>query len=470
MFFNDLIFSLRFVSLIFGILLVYLFYLIGREVYSGEAGLFASFFVATNYSFIVYSQEVGSIMMYLFFSAFIFFLYFKLEKKFSFFSASLLGVSIGILYLIRPEGLALLFLPVVLFIDRRKRFGLRNGLLGFILPIVFCLAVMAPYVYFLYQNTGEITFSKKANSNLMHGMIFNGEEKSRLDKETYINYEKIRYHYDEETNSMTIPDEFRNLNIRDSITRDATPFLNRFLRGFESEIIVLLIDHGAVLLLLTIIATCCLIARRSDLRKDIAVLSMASAIYLVIFPIFHVESRYLLEVMVFIILIASFGYAMTSDRIYRIRGVEFPAKLFLKGIKLILIGLISINFLVSVFIYFSSAKSNDYDYEYKIAGEYIKNNSEFGSNYIIMSRSFSLISFYADAEHRGIGIPYTSVENILKYARANKANYIVVDERGLAIRDNYDDLKNMQNFSDDIELVFSDNSVADIRIFKVLDR
>jgi len=48
-FFNNLLFSARFISFIAGLLGVYLFYLVGKQLHNKETGLFASLFAATHW-------------------------------------------------------------------------------------------------------------------------------------------------------------------------------------------------------------------------------------------------------------------------------------------------------------------------------------------------------------------------------------------------------------------------------------
>ena len=56
----------------------------------------------------------------------------------------------------------------------------------------------------------------------------------------------------------------------------------------------------------------------------------------------------------------------------------------------------------------------------------------------------------------------------MKFAKAQNASYIIIDKRYLGIRENYEELANLDACSDEIELVHDDNSIKPIKIFKIL--
>jgi len=60
-------------------------------------------------------------------------------------------------------------------------------------------------------------------------------------------------------------------------------------------------------------------------------------------------------------------------------------------------------------------------------------------------------------------------KNILKFAKARNVSYIVIDERWLGIRGNYEEMANLDGYSKEVELFYEDDSVRSIRVFKVLN-
>ncbi|MFA6097226.1 MAG: glycosyltransferase family 39 protein [Candidatus Paceibacterota bacterium] len=483
-FFNNPLFSLRFVSFVFGSLLVHLFYLTGREMSGEKAGLFASFFAATNSTLILFSQEVYSESMFFFFTLLSFYLFLRLSKEPKNKNAVFFGFSIGMSYLIRPEGLLLMVLPFIFLLRIIKKFQYEI-LLRFLLVLFVTFFVMFPYVYFLSQKTGKPAITAKMSTNLAAGINFDGADMSRLSRDHFLRYEENEANYNEQTNELDYPkEEFKNTSIL-TVLLDNN-FSGRYIAGFRSEAYALSADHWAGILLLPILLAIIYAVRDQKNRKNILVLSILSAELLIMFPIFHIESRYLAQVLIFLILFASLGYAG-----YKGPGTELLPRKFTVFIKNLVIVLISSSFILFLYLSFVTNEfggfcnyafcintnvrdrsfpptENSLAYEYKIAGEYIKNNSDSGEGGgLIMSRRPVEVSFYAGMDSLGITFPDTSAENVIKFAKANNVKYIIVDKRYLGVRKNYKDLASLQDFSNDVYLVFEDSSVSDIKLFQV---
>lgn len=487
-FFNNVIFSLRFVSFIFGCFLVYLFYLVGKEISGRDAGLFAAFLSATNASLIQFSHDIFSESMFFFLSLLSFYFYLKLEKNSKTNTGILLGLSIGISYLIRPEGLLLLVLPFIFLLNIAKNFRIQI-IACFLVAMLSSFAVMAPYIYFLSKSTGQATLSAKMSTNLIHGDIFNGVEKTRIDQDTFLRYEQSEANYDEKTNSLVYPkEEYKDTSVLTAVLD--TDFSSRYSRGINSELYVLILDHWIGIIIPFIALAVIYSLKKRIYRKHVFALLSMSLLLLFMFPVFHIESRYLVQVLIFFILLASIGYSIKDFPKINIFGRRLRLQKYLNAMKAAALALIFLQF--AVFMYLS-LKINDSDgfcnsficfdvyakdryfppdekspaFEYKIAGEFIRNDAEGRIDAIIMSRRPIEISFYADMNNLGIMIPYTSAGNIIRFAKANKVNYIVIDERFLKIRENYEELLNLGDYSEDSELIFEDNSIRSIRIFKI---
>lgn len=488
-FLDNPLFSLRFVSFIFGSLLVYLFYLTAAEMSGKKAGLFAAFFAAINPSLILFSQEVMSESMFFFFALLSFYLYLKLEKKQKSGYAACLGISIGISYLIRPEGLLLFVLPMIYLFERIRRIELR--ILGmFLLSLSVAIAVMSPYVMFLSQKTGKPTITAKMSTNLAAGINFEGADMSRLSSDEFLRYEENEGNYAEETNSLDYPkDKFKDMSILTALLDENFP--KRFFRGVKSEIYALMVDHWAGFLSpLIFLAILRLIADKKKKNYLIAPLAISILLF-TLFPIFHIESRYLLQVLIFLILIASSGWTQNTGIPHNALLDYLLKKRADAAVKVFTLALTSAGFLVFMYLSFMPDASKSYcnyliclntsihdrsfppteknlGFEYKIAGEFIKGDlDQEGKRAIIMSRRPIETSFYAGVEDLGITLPDASALNVIRFAKANNVEYIVVDKRYLGIRKNYEDLANLDKFSSDVKLAFEDSSVADIKVYKL---
>ncbi len=466
-FFNNLVFSARFVSFAAGFLSVYLFYLVGKEFYNKETGLLASFFAATLHLSIIISKETWSESLHIFFVLTTIYLYLKLTKNYKVFLAILLGFSIGITYLIRPEGIIFLLLAVIFLFQRPNGLKFKKAFAGSSVIALTFFIVAAPYLYFLYQNTGKLCLTVKAKPNLIAGIILDGKDMGDMNRNDINFYEKVFSNYDEETNSMKLPEEFANVSVEETVSNNQNEFLKRYIRGFLSEIKVLINQYLFSISLIPIFALFIFLFKTKKLSGEIFILSLFPAILLLMFPAFHLESRYLLQVMVFIILLSSLGLSIKSKSVLNIKGFKFPSALFLKILKALIIILVFCNF-IAVCIW-SSRKLPDYPLEHKLAGEYLKNNSDYSpEKSVIMSRK-PYVSFYAENKKGGVPVPYTSSENILRFAKARNVSYIVIDERWLGIRDNYSEMANFDKYSDDVELFYEDSSIRPIKVFKILN-
>jgi len=464
-FFNNLVFSARFVSFIAGFLSVYLFYLIGKELYNKKTGLLASFFVATFHFFIFISQETWSESLHILFVLITIYLYLKLIKNYKISLAILLGLSISLTYLIRPEGIVFLLLAIIFLFQRSRNLKFKKAFAGSSIIIVTFFIAAAPYFYFLYQNTGKLCLTAKAKPNLITGIILNGKDVDDMNKSDVNFYEKTFSNYDEETNSIKLPEEFTNISARGTIFNDPNEFLKRYLKGFWSEIKVLADQYLLNIFLIPIFALFIFLLRTRKLFKEIFILSLFPAIFLLMFPAFHLESRYLLQVMVFIILLSSLGLSMKSKAVLNIKGLKFSSALFLKVLKFMIIFLVFCNFIA---IYINSLYSApDYPLEHKLVGEYLKDSPDYDpEKSVIMSRK-PFAAFYAESKKGSVPIPYTSPENILRFAKARNVSYIVIDERWLGIRDNYDEVINLDKYFKEVEIFYEDNSVNPIKVFKI---
>jgi len=421
--------------------------------------------VATFHFFIFISQETWSESLHILFVLITIYLYLKLIKNYKISLAILLGLSISLTYLIRPEGIVFLLLAIIFLFQRSRNLKFKKAFAGSSIIIVTFFIAAAPYFYFLYQNTGKLCLTAKAKPNLITGIILNGKDVDDMNKSDVNFYEKTFSNYDEETNSIKLPEEFTNISARGTIFNDPNEFLKRYLKGFWSEIKVLADQYLLNIFLIPIFALFIFLLRTRKLFKEIFILSLFPAIFLLMFPAFHLESRYLLQVMVFIILLSSLGLSMKSKAVLNIKGLKFSSALFLKVLKFMIIFLVFCNFIA---IYINSLYSApDYPLEHKLVGEYLKDSPDYDpEKSVIMSRK-PFAAFYAESKKGSVPIPYTSPENILRFAKARNVSYIVIDERWLGIRDNYDEVINLDKYFKEVEIFYEDNSVNPIKVFKI---
>ena len=464
-FFDDLTFSARFVSFLSGILFVYIIYLIGRRMRGEKVGLLVSFLAATQPMLVILSAESMSESFYYLFVVLAVYQYLKIIEKYTLGGAIILGATIGYCYLIRPEGILLLVL-VPAFLWAKHVSLSRKALASSFLAIIISFSIVsAPYIYFLYKNSGKLAITTKSGPNLVTGIILNGKIIGEANDKEARAYEKTFYYYDSETNSIKLPEKFDKLDLSGSILGNWKMFLERYAKGLETEIKMMFKAYELILFLPFVAVYFVFISRRREEFGRHIVLFVIPLSFLLLFPAFHIEARYLVQVFIFIILLSSLGLAVFLDFLARkINKLEFANNIFcgpVKGVAAFI--------LISAFTASAAAAlwpGAPYPYEHKIAGEYLKSQGN-GSDIVVMSRK-PYVNFYAQGKGN-FPIPYTSAANVLRFAKANKVNYIVIDERYIGLRENYEELLSLDKYAaDEVILFYQDYSVKPIKIFKVL--
>ncbi|MCK5085205.1 glycosyltransferase family 39 protein [Candidatus Parcubacteria bacterium] len=466
-FFNDLLFSARFVSFACGIITVYLMYLIGKKILNKKAGLFASFVTAINYYLITMSQETWSESSYIFFMLLILYVYIKIVEKYKTYLVFILGLLIGFLYLIRIEGIIFLLLPFFYFFNVKNY----NKFFRSLIVVMFSFFLIAgPYINFLYQNTGVLSFSNKSDANIRAGLITNGKDFSSVNSEDILLYEKVGSNYNEKTNSIELPEKYKNNSLVGLFIQSPKYFLDRYLTALKSEFKILIIDYhlDSYFILLFIF----IINKKEILRcfKRNIFLLIFPSIFLLIFPLYHIESRYMFQILIFIILLYSliFAVPLKLDHLKQ-NKLKNIFKILPRVVSYMIVFIIIVqslaNLAISIFI--EKPNYSIEHIEHKIAGQYIMDYKGYDpKESIIMSRK-PFVSFYSGSENFLVPIPYTSVDNVIKFAKSRNVNYIIIDQRYVGMRDNYKELENLNNSFDNVELIFEDNSIKPIKVFKL---
>jgi len=469
-FFNDLVFSAGFVSFVFGVLSIYLIYLVGKRMFGEGAGLFSALFAALNLNLITLSHTSMSESLFLFFILCIIWIFLKLHDIDKTWLRILLGAVIGFAYLVRIEGMIFLMFPIFLYAYRIKTLGIKKAIQGMVAVFIPFAIVVSFYVFFLYQHTGQVALTGKTNMNIMTGLIVEGRDLGSTSDKDVVSYEKVSGNYNEKENIVDTPEKYRNIDLLSLFLNNPGEFLKRYFTAAKSEIKILFFEYNLdILFILIVISLICLYRDRTKINnKGMLTLFILPAVLLAIFPLFHIEARYMVQVLIFCILLASAVYSIHPNAVtYELRGFVFSSEAILNVLRAIMVFSIVLQFIILYASDVVYANAN-YPIEHRLAGKFLKNSPEFNPETDrIMSRK-PFVSFYSNSKVGGPTVPYTTLGNIIKFAKAKKVNYIVIDERYLSIRENYDELWRIGDHSDDLRLVFEDSSISPIRIFKVL--
>jgi hypothetical protein len=168
------------------------------------------------------------------------------------------------------------------------------------------------------------------------------------------------------------------------------------------------------------------------------------------------------------ILFSSVGFTISDKALlnlfdfYEIRKNKFTS-FFVKKIKNIIIAIMVLSSIL--YIAFSEHGKREVPVEHVNAGYFLKDNvsSEYEKINVMALRPF--VSFYSDA--RFTMLPYAHSGDVIDFAQLYKVDYIVIDERFTNGWEVFDELIEMDKYSDEVELVYKDNIGKLIKLFRV---
>lgn len=453
LFVKDLFLSGKLISLFFSIIAIFLFYLIGKELYNKESGLFAAFVYAIHLLVLRISARVATEALFFFFLFLSIYLFIILVKRNNFFIYVLLGISIAISYLTRPEGILLLLLPFLTIKgcnplkNKKQLFKIGVSCITFIL-------IASPYMLFIKNSIGKFAISGKAIylPVLLEGGV----------KDEEIMYDKTAYSLDEDKTKLKAFNTDKHPSIVGFIIKKPFTFIQGILENSKKALKVLM------RLLAPIIFPLFFVFFSKDLFKNkiYRVLLIFSILFFVIYPSFFILEKLIYPTALFLVLFSSVGFvhstSIFSDLLdyYDIRNNKVA--LFMgKNIKYIII-------ILCIFGAFRAElfSKREFPVEHMKAGYFLKNNVSSEYEKLNIMHRVPWVSFYSDS--RFTMMPYAHYIDVINFAKLYKVDFIVVDERSsLSDWEFYNELLNMDKYTDDVELIYEDNSEKLIKLFKV---
>ena len=136
---------------------------------------------------------------------------------------------------------------------------------------------------------------------------------------------------------------------------------------------------------------------------------------------------------------------------------------FGKNIKYIILTVMVLSSIL--YIAFSELGNQEVAIEHINAGYFLKDNvsSEYEKLNVMALRPF--VSFHSDS--RFTMLPYANCRDVIDFGKLYNVDYIVINERFLSGWDFYDELIEMEKYSDDVELVYEDNTEKLIKLFRI---
>ena len=464
--FSELIFSAKLVSFLASCGSIIIAYLIGKELYNSEGGLFAALVFACYPVLLIISVDVYADALFFCLLLISIYTFMVTLKNNSLYLFILFGMSLSILFLTRPEGVFLLALPMLQVLgvfDGRIRFNKKYMMRVSVTFILFVL-IISPYMLFLKDYTGKFTLSGKSNVSILLGEASGDREYHDAVNAPDNLYDRLAFQLNEDKTELMGWGKGINFSLKDYLFKDPISLLSRYLKNILREINTL--NKLLIPILLPLFFA---FFNRDLFKKRIRLIFiMLPMMFFFMYPLFIIIEKQTLLIVIFLVLFASGGFANSSSVLsdildyYGIKKNK-PLLLIEKHIKLVIVLILLMSSLS--YLKYSGFENTQSPVEHIAAGEYLKKNVVTKYEQINVMTRKPFVNFYSDA--RFTMIPYASVEDVLSFARLYKVDYIVVDERFLSNWDAYDELLKLQNYSEDVELVYEDSSIKLIKLFKI---
>jgi hypothetical protein len=466
LFIDDLSSATKLVSLIFSVITIFLFFLIGKEIYNKEAGLFAALACAVHpliLSLSIFGLPDAQFLCLQFLSIYVFIVSIRKDHLFMYVG---LGMLFALTYLTKPDGLLLMLLPFLHlfgFFGNKPNINKRQLLKIFLMISVFILSI-SPYLIFLKNNTGQFSVTGKVQVNLMIAEEGGGVEFHKLVGISGGPYERVAYALNEGKDQVKGFDSKVQFSLVNYVLKDPFFHLSRYIRNVLHEVKVLFKLLAPILLPLFF----------TFFYKDLfkiktrLIFLLLPVLYSAIYPFFYVIERHMSVIVSHTILFSSVGF-MNSDKallnlfdFYNIRKNKIISFLG-KNIKYIILAIMVISSIL--YIAFSEHGKRDVAIEHVNAGYFLKDtvSSEYEKLNVMALRPF--VSFYSNA--RFTMLPYANSIDVIDFAKLYNVDYIVIDERFMNGWEAYDELIEMDKYSDKVELVYKDNTDKLIKLFRI---
>ena len=463
LFFQDLEFAGRFVSIIAGTALIFPSYFLIRDFFGRAAAYLGVILIIFHPSLIQVSGWVMTESVYiLIFTTGILtsWLALKDRRNRDFFVTGLL---FGAAYLTKPEAIGYIGLLLVLTMGAklfRRDFPFRSLFAGYLLLLIGFSIFLIPYVTVIYQKTGRLTISQKIQFNIpsissdMSGNRFEISADGQSTKTDQIYGDAYETENQKSKNSKELPSG--NLA---GATFDFKGFIPKILKNLNEAIK----NHipwilTTPLILLTIVGFFYKPWTRQRLAKEFYLFSFLICTLLG-YAATITGLRYTYTIIPILLCWTSHGIVELSDWFSksisnvcgkRVKINRFPIQIF------ILIAAVA--FLATTFYYRVNINNEFWapPFEEKRAGLWIKNHKTSPS--LVMASS-PIVSFYAEEKH--IFLPNEELSKVIEYAKRKKVNYLFLSHPVMPRMVIPDE----NNLPPELKLVYSDEQTTGKKVF-----
>ncbi|MEW6599772.1 MAG: glycosyltransferase family 39 protein [Nitrospirota bacterium] len=466
---NDLFISAKVVSFIASWTTIFLSYLIGKELYNREAGLFAAFAYAVYPVILIISVDIYSEALFFFFLLLSIYLFFVSLRNNNFVTIVLFGIFVAAAYLTRPEGQFLLLLPLlqVFGVFSEKQFFDRKYLLKVALIFLIFGVIISPYMLFLKNYTGKFSPTGKANISILLGELSDEKEYHEVVNAPENLYDRAAFALTKDKSELQGWNRKENRSLKDYLFKNPGKFLSRYQKNVLREIKTL----NKLLVPIALPFLFAFFNRELFKNRGRLIFIILPFFFFLMYPMFIIIEKQTLLIIVFLIYFSSGGYSsarqVMSD-IISYYGLEKnrAAPFLVQHIKSLIIVILVLSSLS--YLKYSSFDKVPRSVEHDRAGIYLKEHDPAGYEKINVMSAKPYVSYFSDA--RFTMLPYADSTDVINFAKLYKVDYIVIDERFLSKWDFYRELLEMDKYSDDVKLFYEDKTGYLIRLFKIIHR
>jgi hypothetical protein len=408
---KNYILSSKLVSLLSGILLLIPLYLLAKDVSDRKVAIIAVILASFNPMLVDYSLSSLTESVYTFLFVALLYVFFSSFKNISFSNILLIGVISGLLYLVRPEGIMIFLLIIIILFY--KNYQKKGNILKIGLVILVFFSFSFPYVLSLYLETGKWRIS---------GKTMNLEFYPRY-KEDDLSYQKRRFSLinDETKNSI----ERKDFSAFKYFLIHKKQFSLQYLKEAINIYYLIIPEVFPPLLFIFLGFGLLNIKNRIQMKKMLFLLFLflQPVILVVLHPS---DSRFFVPLIPLGLIFAGNGiiffYNTVNDKLKNMSIISNSLSYYL--FLFITVLFIFFQCLYPITSVIRNYRGGSYYEEHKNAGIYlrgiVKKEDVFASTIICAG-------FYAGGKNTIL--PFADVDEAIKWARKKNVKFLVIDER-----------------------------------------
>lgn len=463
---KNLFVSAKLISLISSCTTILLSYFIGKELYNKESGLFAAFVYALYPVILILSVDTYSDVLFFAFLLLSIYIFLISLRKNNYLTSPLFGMSVAASYLTRPEGQFLLLLPLLqvfgVFGEKvhfNKKYLLKTASIFLVFGII-----ISPYMLFLKNYTGTFSPTGKANISILLGKLSEDKEYHEVVNAPDNLYDRAAFSLTDDKSEMKGWNKKENLSLKDYIFKDPLTFVKRYQKNVLREI------KTMNKLLLPIVLPFFFAFFNRELFKNRVrlIFILFPLLFFFMYPMFIIIEKQTLLIVVFLIFFSCGGYSHSRQALSGLisyYGLEKnkPLHFVERNIKHLIVLILVVSSLS--YMKYSSFDKVVGPVEHERAGLYLKESVPAAYEELNVMSAKPYVNYYSDA--RFTMLPYANSSDMIYFAKLNKVDFIVIDERYLSKWDSYSELMEMNKHTDEVELFYEDHSDKLIRLFKI---